>query len=391
MRLRKLSIALGGAALGVAVLGAIPAFGADHRDAPLTKAAAKSDITDVYAFTGAGGTAVFDMNVNPLTSPADTPNLSLDPATVYEFKMDTNGDAVPDISYKLTVSGTGPVQDFTLRKATGSDAVTNGVAGSIVATGKTSSGSGVTPVAIAGGGQVYIGPRDDPFYFDLAAFQAGLKFTNPGVDTFKGTNITAIVLEFPTAPAMKMGVWGTTSKQDPLGNWVQLDRMGRPAINTVFIPAEKKDAFNNNTPDRDVAIYKADVVAALASLGAGPGLADVLLPDILTVDFSQPTKYLNGRGLSDDVIDISLQAITGNSAASDHVDSNDRAFLPAFPYLAMPNTAAPGAPNTGTGIATSDRSTFSWRWTLPAGLIAAAALMAAAGLVNRRRESGVEA
>jgi MFS family permease len=58
MRLRKLSIALGGAAIGVAVLGAIPAFGADHRDAPLTKAAAKSDINDVYAFSGAGGTAV---------------------------------------------------------------------------------------------------------------------------------------------------------------------------------------------------------------------------------------------------------------------------------------------------------------------------------------------
>src|SRR5689334_22547705 len=105
MRLRKLSIALGGAAIGVAILGAVPAFGADHRDAPLTKEAPKSDITDVYAFKGAGGTAVFDMNVNPLTTPADTANLSLDPGTVYEFKMDTNGDAVADISYKLTVSG----------------------------------------------------------------------------------------------------------------------------------------------------------------------------------------------------------------------------------------------------------------------------------------------
>jgi hypothetical protein len=189
-----------------------------------------------------------------------------------------------------------------------------------------------------------------------------------------------------------MGVWGTTSKQDSLGNWVQLDRMGRPAIATVFIPADQKDAFNNNTPDRDVSIYKQTVIASLASLGAGPDLADVLLPDILTVDFSQPIKYLNGRGLSDDVIDISLQAITGNAAASDHVDANDRAFLSAFPYLATPNGGAPGAPNTGSGVATSDSgSMFDWQWTLPAGLIAAAALMAAAGIVNRRRTTTTEA
>ena len=392
MRLRKLSIVLGGAALGVAVLGAIPALGADHRDAPLTKSAPKSDINDLFAFTGAGGSAVFAMTVNPLTTPADTPSLSLDPATVYEFKMDTNGDAVPDISYKATVSGNGAVQDITLKKATGADAVTNANTGTTVATGKTSAGSGVTTISVDGGGSFYVGPRDDPFFFDLAAFQNGLKFTTPGVDTFKGTNVTAIVLELPSAPATSMGVWATTSKTDALGNSVQLDRMGRPAINTVFIPSDKKDAFNSNTPDRDVAIYKADVVAALASLGAGPDLADVLLPDILTVDFSKPTKYLNGRGPSDDVIDISLQAITGNAAASDHVDANDHAFLSSFPYFAAPNTGAPGAPNTGTGIAATDSgSTFDWTWTLPAGLIAAAGLMAAAGLVNRRRTSGVEA
>jgi hypothetical protein len=393
MRLRKLTIALTGAALGVAVLGAIPALGADHRDAPLTKAAAKSDINDVYAFTGAGGTAVFAMTVNPLTSPADTASLSLDPATNYEFKMDTDGNAVPDISYKLTVTGTGPVQDATLRMATASSAVTNDVSGTVVATGKTSAGAGVTKIAVNGGGSLYIGPRDDPFFFDLAAFQAGLKFTNPGVDTFKGTNVTAIVLELPAAPATKMGVWGATSKQDNLSNWVQLDRMGRPAINTVFIPADKKDAFNNNTPDRDVAIFKPDVVAALASLGAGPALADVLLPDILTVDFSKPVAYLNGRGLADDVIDISLQAVTGSAAASDHVDKNDNAFSTSFPYLAAPNGAtAPGAPNTGSGAtSTTGGDTFAWQWTLPAGLIAAAALMAAAGFVNRRRESSLEA
>jgi hypothetical protein len=386
MRLRKLSIALGLGALGAAALGALPAFGADHRDAPLTKAAAQSDLNDVYVFKNqAGSGAVLVMTINPLTSPADTAKLSLDPATVYEFKVDTNGDAIADISWKITASGAGPVQDITLRRATGADAVTDDISGTVVATGKSSSGSGITVIPVSGGGSLFVGPRDDPFFFDLAAFQAGLKFTNPGVDTFKGTNITALVLDLPSPPASAFGVWATTAKTDSLGKWVQLDRMGRPAINTVFIPADKKDAFNNNTPDRDVAIYKDTVIAALKSLGAGPDLAGVLLPDILTVDFSKPIGYLNGRGLADDVIDISLQAITGSPTIGDGVPKNDNAFSASFPYLAAPNGSAPGAPNTGSSTVTTADSSDLLRWTLPAGLIAAGMLLGAAGFVARRR------
>ncbi|MEP7215741.1 MAG: DUF4331 family protein [Anaerolineaceae bacterium] len=384
MRLRKLSIVLAASAIGVAALGAIPALGADHKDAPLTKAAAQSDINDLYIFKGesaAGYTAI--ITVNPLTSPADTGSLQLDPNTVYELKADTNGDAVPDVSYKLTVSGNGPIQDVTVRRATGPDAITNGIAGEVIMQGKTSAGAGVTTITDSTGRKLYVGPRDDPFFFDLAGFQAGLKFT--GVDTFKGTNVTAIVFEVPSVPTQQLGFWATTSKKDNLGNWVQLDRMARPAINTVFVPAEMKDAFNNNTPDRDLAIYKNTFIASLKSLGAGPDLASVLLPDILTVDLSKPVKYLNGRAPADDVIDISLQAITGNATIGDGVNANDRPFSATFPYLAAPNTAsgAPGAPNTGSSLTSEDGNGVSW--TLPAALIVAASLMAAAALVQRRR------
>ena len=152
MRLRKLSIALAASALGVAALGAIPALGADHKDAPLTKAAAQSDINDLYIFKGestGGYTAV--ITVNPLTSPADTGALQLDPNTVYELKADTNGDAVPDVSYKLTVAGSGPVQDVTLRRATGPDAITNGISGDVIMQGKTSAGAGVTTITDSSG------------------------------------------------------------------------------------------------------------------------------------------------------------------------------------------------------------------------------------------------
>jgi hypothetical protein len=390
MRLRKLSILLGAAAVSVGVLGALPAFAADHRDSPLTKAAPRSDINDVYVFKGEQA-ATLVMTVNPLTSPADTAGLRLDPDTLYEFKIDTNGDATADLAYKLTVDGTGSVQDVTVRRASGVDAVTNAISGDVVLQGKTSAGSAVNVVSGGNATKLFVGPRDDPFFFDLAGFQAGLKFT--GTDTFKGTNITAIVLDLPQAPAQQFGVWATTSKKDTLGNWVQLDRMGRPAINTVFIPADQKDAFNNNTPDRDKGIYTDEVKAALNSLNspATDALAGILLPDILTVDMSKPVGYLNGRGLSDDVIDISLQAITGSTTIGDGVNANDRAFSAQFPYLASPNTggAAPGAPNTGNSIANTSSSDYSW--TLPAGLIAAGVLMGAAGYVQTRRKASVQA
>jgi hypothetical protein len=391
MHIRKLTLGLGAAAISVAALGAIPAMGADHRDAPLSKGAPQADINDVYAFKSPAGNYVALMTVNPLTSPADTGKLSLATDVVYELKLDLDENAVADRSYKFTFSGTGPVQDVTVRLASGANAVTNDPTGDIIATGKTSSGSGVTVIEGAGGRKFYIGPRDDPFFFDLAGFQDGLKFT--GVDTFKGTNITAILMELPAsvvsaaAPDGTLGVWATTSKSNGLGAWTQIDRMGRPAINTVFIPAEMKDAFNSNNPDRDVEIYTDTVKASLDSL-ASPStdaLAGLLLPDILTIDMNMAVGYLNGRDLDDDVIDISLQAITGNNAAGDMVNANDKGFSTAFPYLAAPHgQAAPGAPNTGSGLAATE-SGSDLGWTLPAGLIAAAALLGAAGYAQRRR------
>ena len=226
MRLRKLSIALGGAALGVAVLGAIPALGADHRDAPLTKAAAKSDLNDLYAFTGRRRHHRLRHDRQPAHQPGR-----------YREPLAGPGDElrVQDGHRRQRRPGH-LLQAHRLRHRPS--------AGRYAAHGdrrergherhqrhgrrhrEDERGLGRHEDRRRWRRFLYVGPRDDPFFFDLAGFQAGLKFTNPGVDTFKGTNVTAIVLELPAAPATKMGVWATTSKQDNLGNWVQLDRMG---------------------------------------------------------------------------------------------------------------------------------------------------------------------
>src|SRR5207248_5230663 len=91
----------------------------------------------------------------------------------------------------------------------------------------------------------------------------------------------------------------------------QIDRLGRPAINTVFNHTDAdKNACNVGEPATDQANFRHNVVDTLTSLGnnatTANALADFLLPDIMTVDLSQPTVFPNGRGLADDVIDTEL-------------------------------------------------------------------------------------
>ena len=146
--------------------------------------------------------------------------------------------------------------------------------------------------------------------------------------------------------------------------------MGRPAINTVFIPnnplppdrasdgkSSKKTTFNHGDPSTDVANWTGEVVDTLQFLfslndpatGLGgtddpsddaaqiTGLAGVLLPDILTVDVANPAGFLNGRKPADDVIDAELGLITEGFVTTDCVGSNDVTFPSTFPYLAAPH------------------------------------------------------
>ena len=139
----------------------------------------------------------------------------------------------------------------------------------------------------------------------------------------------------------------TAPMADPLlsrflnSEFSQSDRFGLPAIATVFIPTAKKDTYNQAEPANDPRDYGADVVAVLQAFGhPNPeALAAALLPDILPIDVTQPSGFLNGRRLQDDVITAELMLIFGANAAlnDDHVDANDVAFLSTFPYLASPH------------------------------------------------------
>jgi hypothetical protein len=121
----------------------------------------------------------------------------------------------------------------------------------------------------------------------------------------------------------------------------QVERFGLPAIATVFIPSNQKDAYNQAAPADDPATFQQFVVDVLTAFGNPDpaGLADALQPDIQPINTSQESGFLNGRRLQDDVITAELGLIFGANAGlnDDHVDANDRAFSNSFPYLAAPH------------------------------------------------------
>ena len=63
-------------------------------------------------------------------------------------------------------------------------------------------------------------------------------------------------------------------------------------------------------------------------------IANTLLPDVLTFQVGNAGGFLNGRKLSDDVINAEFGLLTNGAVTSDGVDANDRAFSATFPYLA---------------------------------------------------------
>jgi hypothetical protein len=140
------------------------------------------------------------------------------------------------------------------------------------------------------GTKVFVGPRDDPFFVDLAAVFDLLSIRKlpgnkgKGVDGVGGYNVMSIVIQVPktrltkdgTAPDPArannvIGVWDTAER---LKNQVingdgtitvsgpeqQVSRLGMPLVNEIVIPLGKKDLFNASEPENDVANFGANVV-----------------------------------------------------------------------------------------------------------------------------------
>jgi hypothetical protein len=148
----------------------------------------------------------------------------------------------------------------------------------------------------------------------------------------------------------------------------QVQRLGNPLVSEVLL-LKRDHLFHGSTaPEADVANLAPKVRGFVAAFRPNAttlqnAIAATLLPDVLTVDTSQPQStagYLSyalsptgtgygGRKLTDDVVDISLSAVFSDlldatqaackpfalPLCTDNVGSHG-AFTATFPYLATP-------------------------------------------------------
>ncbi len=376
---------------------------ASHREAPLISQDPTADVTDFYFFRSPDkpDTVTAIMDVNPFEEPSAGPNwYQFSDTAKYDIHFDSTGDGKPDVTYEFK---------FKTQKASLSDTLPLGcIAGKCqsynvwrIVNGKGSAIAKNLPVApnnigprtrasfeggatyqqirdrtireLKGGGMVFAGPADDPFFgdigaaFDAVTIRSGTGNKGGGVDAFAGFNVHTIAMQLPIS-AVKgsgnvVGAWGAVYRQKQTtrgtsgnGQWVQVSRLGNPLLNELLIPTALKDKWNSTSPDQDSQfdqsilnptlaavtnqIYnglglklnipeknRTDLLAVfhtgLDLLGnkTGPAHADEVRLNVTTPPAATPNRlgplakdvagWPNGRRLGDDVIDIALVALGG--------------------------------------------------------------------------------
>jgi hypothetical protein len=220
MKLR--SGALGGLAAIVAlvltavVYNLLPVRGSDHQDSPTTVARPGADITDVYVYPAASpANVVLQMDVDPLLAPGGpTTTAALDPQVLYQFKIAHGAPGVEDTVIQLLPTGAGTSQNVAVYgpfKPTTTGTLSTIGTSSLVGTVPFNNPAGTT---LSNGLKVFIGPRSDPFFFDLFAFLKFLpdrNYKTPGTAAPAGTpfSFNFTPAEIAASPAFASCLVGT--------------------------------------------------------------------------------------------------------------------------------------------------------------------------------------
>jgi hypothetical protein len=214
------------AAIAVSLAGGI-LVAADHIDAPAVTGPGNvspgTDITDVYAFQSQSDNTkmVFVLNSQGLLSPTASANASFPSNVMYEINIDNTGDNVEDLVLQALIqNGKIRVYGPVAPGVTGTTSTVH-TSGAMTEATVTAYGSAANVGTNTNGIKVFAGPRDDPFFFDLARFKeiiAGTQtsFRTPGVDFFAGTNVMSIVVEVPKTmlgTATSINIWAETKSK----------------------------------------------------------------------------------------------------------------------------------------------------------------------------------
>jgi len=308
---------------------------------------ARLDLTDLYAFPKPEDPdrSILIMNVHPsvaVSPPGPTTPEPFSHEAVYEIRIDTDGDLLADVAYRVRFSSSeGGAQTATLRRAEGVQVARLGDEGQTIIDGAPVSTGTDARVTETGGHRFFAGWRSDPFFFDTQGALDDMRFT--GEDFFTEGDVCSIVLDVPNSALGrgKVGLWARTVDGRG-GHWVQAERGARPS-QSVFLTGSEKEAYFAVEPADDarfVAVY----AHSLEHTGGykpedATRVAKTLLPDVLTYDPSRPASYPdNGRTLVDDVMDGFVSILTNGRVTSDGVGPH-RDLLASFPYVGPPHQA----------------------------------------------------
>jgi hypothetical protein len=394
------------------------ALASSHREAPAISRDPAADNTDVYAWIDANNLYII-ANYIPFEEPAGGPNFnklsddvlyeihiargssSLADAITYQFKTstaaltvtpDTATTAVPGggveffsqisgyfaqtvavtkvvggVSTVITPAGGANVappnfgpRSFTVLGVTTPYALNqeNVFDGGVATDAYTKTFvTNLTSAGTANEGQVFVGPRDDPFYVDLGGVfdLANLRAKGVAQDGCHGLNVHTIALSIPLANLTEtvgtdpnvnvLGIWASASRRKVTilrnngtnegdGPWVQVSRLGWPLINEAIIGIQDKDNYNRTQPANDLtnfgsyflfptlvrdAVAVGDLTApqgaaedgAITETGApGPGRYDIVdtinspgtgittVGDVLRINLAKASQFPNGRSIS---------------------------------------------------------------------------------------------
>ncbi|WP_375415734.1 DUF4331 family protein [uncultured Hymenobacter sp.] len=299
-----------------------------HREAPLIADDPLADNTDVYAFRDPTDPEMINIIANfiPFQLPQGGPNYYHFGENIrYEIHIKndatTTGD---DITYRFTFTRTNedPTTHFNIRlgkenlkttykleMSTRGGAFTTVMDNAVVPpynvgpraiSGAAGLGAAsydalmTSAITTAGGGKVFCGPVDDPFFVDIGGIEdlGGVRPLNAR-DGLYHKNVNTIALQLPISVLQKtgkpgseaanildpnyvIGVWASASRpaiktlvaptattpgsQTVSGEYVQVSRLGMPLTNEVVNPIGNKDEFNARTPYTENAAFQANFV-----------------------------------------------------------------------------------------------------------------------------------
>jgi Domain of unknown function (DUF4331) len=337
-----------------------------HLDSPIARQDIRLDITDLYVFRGETGTAFAIDLCHSIFGSIPVPGYH--PEGMYEFKIDLNGDATEDLTYRFKFNERDKHgnQTYTVERLSGADAVDPAATGPVVAQGTTGEF-----LNTATGLRVWAGKAGDPFWIEPDvlhavghAFQDGTSINLSGWDPsrarnlFAGHTVYSIVLEVPDKELLadagdkrRIGVWAVSTLATDARGWRSINRVGLPMIHPLFTQYNEDlgNRLNAGCPADDLATHGATVAKAIAGVVGANGTAEDpraygekvahrFFPNILPYEVGTPAVFgfaeWNGRSLTDNAPNV-MFSIATNSPVSLGIGKESVTSKPSktFPYV----------------------------------------------------------